>query len=104
MSNCLAIDGLCVETVAPSIERVCKRYPVSAAGVFGSVARGTCDDSSDVDIFVIGEELTEDDKRSMKEELSLSLGRHVDLLTSFRNTLPSFRRSFKRDMVVTYVR
>ncbi|MGH7594630.1 MAG: nucleotidyltransferase domain-containing protein [Gemmatimonadales bacterium] len=57
---------------------------ITAAFVFGSVARGAADPESDVDLFVLTEQLYDADKRSMERELgqrtvdaALGVGREV---------------------------
>lgn len=57
---------------------------IAAAFVFGSVARGTADVESDIDLFVLAEQLSDTDRRSLERELgqrtvdaSLGIGREV---------------------------
>jgi predicted nucleotidyltransferase len=72
-----------IEIDRDQLEELCQRYGVRRLAFFGSVIRDDFDDESDVDILV---EFQPDAKVglaffSLQEELSLLLGRQVDLST-----------------------
>ncbi|WP_337313463.1 nucleotidyltransferase domain-containing protein [Candidatus Aeolococcus gillhamiae] len=74
-----------------------RRHGASHIRVFGSVARATADDVSDVDLLVdleAGRTLL--DVVALERELSALLGYAVDVASRFR---PSLRRAVERDEV-----
>jgi uncharacterized protein len=61
---------------------VCRNNAVTSVGVFGSVARGEATPQSDIDLLVeFGERKSLLDVVRLQRELSMLLGRKVDLLT-----------------------
>lgn len=47
------VPQVTLESAVPGIQRVCQRNAISLAYLFGSVARGTADEESDIDIGVM---------------------------------------------------
>ena len=61
---------------------VCRNNAVTSVGVFGSMARGEATPQSDIDLLVeFGERKSLLDVIRLRRELSMALGREVDLLT-----------------------
>ena len=82
------------------LEKLCRRYKIRRLALFGSVIRDDFSDESDVDILV---EFQPEAKVglsffSLQRELSLILGRQVDLST------PDFLSPRIRDRVVNAAR
>ena len=75
------------------------KYHIERLGVFGSVARGTANDNSDIDIVVV---LTKQDLFEIigiKQGLEESLKFHVDVV-SYREKMNSFlKKRIDRDAV-----
>lgn len=96
-----------VATVADCVGPVFGRWPVARAWLFGSVARGTQNRRSDVDIAV---ELLDGidlgfSFLSMEDEVSDALGCSVDLVAIVRSrSTPAFLQSFDKDKVMIYER
>ncbi len=65
-----------------AIAEICQRYHVRSLRIFGSVARGTAKESSDVDVLVeFAEPMSLLDLVRLQRELSEVLGKPVDLVT-----------------------
>ena len=102
--NPVELDAAMVSTC---VEPVLRMWPVERAWLFGSVARGTQNRRSDVDIAV---ELIDGAELgfsflSMEDEVSDALGCDVDLVTIERSrSTPAFLRSFDKDKVMVYER
>ena len=84
------------------LTEICRRNDVSMLGVFGSVARGEATAQSDVDLLV------EFSNRksllavvSLERQLSVALGRKVDLLTEAAIS-PYLRSRILSDLKVIY--
>ena len=94
-----------IESTACDVLRL---YPVIRAALFGSVARGSINDESDVDILV---EFMPDTRGieyfGLLIDLEEAFGRRVDLITYNalnREAKPRFRENVWRDMKVIYER
>lgn len=84
---------------------ICRRHRVRRLGVFGSAARGDLTASSDVDLLVEfekGAETSLFDMVRLQEELSLLLGRKVDLATPAILENPYRRRAVLKDLREIY--
>lgn len=69
-----------VEEIKRKILPVLKKYGVTRAGIFGSVARGEARENSDIDILVeIKGRMSLLDFAGLKVELEETLGKPVDL-------------------------
>ena len=67
---------------ADEIEEICRRYEVRSLRVFGSVARGTANQASDVDLLVqFSKPVSLLHLVRLQRELSEVLGKTVDLVT-----------------------
>jgi predicted nucleotidyltransferase len=81
---------------------ICRQNDVVKVGIFGSMARGEANAQSDIDLLV------EFSKRkslltfvALERELSVALGRKVDLLTEAAIS-PYLRERIKHDLQVIY--
>jgi predicted nucleotidyltransferase len=89
-----------IEIDRAEVEKLCRRYSIRRLALFGSVIRDDFSDESDVDILV---EFQPEAKVglsffSLQRELSLILGRQVDLST------PGFLSPRIRDRIVNEAR
>jgi predicted nucleotidyltransferase len=87
---------------AAKLIEICRQNDVSKVGVFGSTARGEATDQSDIDLLV------EFSKRkslltfvALERQLSIALGRKVDLLTEAALS-PYLRDRITRDLQIIY--
>jgi predicted nucleotidyltransferase len=90
------------ERVAP----ICRRWNIEELSVFGSVARGTDSEGSDVDLLVRfhpSSRLGLWDLVRLTHELEEALGRSVDLVELGAIENPYLRASIERDARVVYV-
>lgn len=84
---------------------ICKEFNVKRLDVFGSIARGTSTDSSDVDLLI---EFKNPDQSLARRffgflhHLEDVLGCHIDLLTSSGLRNPYFRAQVLRERVTIY--
>lgn len=79
-----------------------ERYAVAELGIFGSVARGTADDTSDIDVlvrFVAGARVTLMTLAGIKCDLEDALGREIDLVEDHAGLRPRFRLTLERDLI-----
>ena len=71
-----------IEEIKLIILPILKKYNVSRAGIFGSMARGEADEDSDLDLLVeLPRDLSLLDLVGLKLELEETLCRKVDVLT-----------------------
>lgn len=78
------------------------RHAVDELGVFGSVARGSDESSSDLDILVrfrAGTSVTLFTLSRLACELEDLLGRRVDLVEDHAGLRPEFRATVQRDLI-----
>jgi uncharacterized protein len=88
----------------PELTDFCKRWSVQRLSLFGSVLRDDFAPESDVDVLIIflpEATPTYFDLHDMKEELTMLIGRHVDLLT-LGAISPYFRDTVLREAVDIY--
>lgn len=84
------------------LTEVCRQNGVTRISVFGSVARGEADEQSDIDLVVeFSKRITLLQMITLERQLSLALGRKVDLLTE-EAISPYLRDSIKCDLRVLY--
>ena len=85
-----------------NIQTACKQNDIKFAAIFGSIARGTANPESDIDILVkFSVRKTLLDLVRIERELSEVLERKVDLVTE--NSLsPYIRDRIKDDLLVVY--
>ena len=71
-----SIDNVIMEIVQKYVEEVCKNYKIEAIFLFGSYAKGTEHEDSDIDIAIITDDIEND---IFDEELNLmKLRRNID--------------------------
>lgn len=92
-----------LKNIAKIVTPVLKKYGIRFAGVFGSHARGDATPESDVDLLVsLGNKpLSVWDMVGMREELSTSLGKPVDVISDSA-VIPYFREHIFRDLKIIY--
>ena len=87
---------------------LCDRYHVSELCVFGSVAKGTFTDKSDIDFLVrfSGVDPLEyfDNYMDFKESLSGLFARDIDLVEAQTVKNPILKKSIERDKIILYGR
>jgi len=81
---------------------ICQQNDVAMLGVFGSTVRGQATDDSDIDLLVrFSKRKSLFALARLEREMSVALGRKVDLLTE--NAIsPYLRDRIKREMQVLY--
>ncbi len=92
-----------IEMPPAEIARICQTYQIREMGLFGSVARGEANPTSDMDIFVEFEPGFHPGLRwfDLEEDLERLLGRHVDL--SQKSLLrPRVRQAALREADILY--
>lgn len=93
--------------VAACVAPVFESWPVRRAWLFGSVARGTQNRRSDVDLMVELEDTASlgFSFLTLEDEVSDAIGCSVDLITLVRaRSTPAFLEAFDRDKVMVYER
>ncbi len=81
---------------------ICQQNDVSMIGVFGSVARGEATDHSDVDLLVrFSKRKSLLAHVALERQLSVALGRAVDLLTEAALS-PYLRERILRNLQILY--
>ena len=81
---------------------LCRQNGVIKIGVFGSMARGEPTEQSDVDLLVyFSQRKSLLDMVALERQVSVALGRKVDLLTEAALS-PYLRDTIKNEMVVIY--
>lgn len=79
-----------------------ERYAVAELGIFGSVARGTADEGSDVDLFlsfVPGTRYTLMTLAGMKCDIEEALDIEVDLVVNHARLGDKFRTFVEKDLI-----
>jgi predicted nucleotidyltransferase len=82
--------------------KICQQNDVAMIGVFGSMARGEATEDSDIDLLVKfskGKSLLT--LVRLEQEISIALGRKVDLLTEAAIS-PYLRDRIRRELKVIY--
>ena len=92
-----------IKEISATASPILKKYGIKAAGLFGSHARGDARPDSDVDILItIGSKLLSLwDLVSLKDELSESLHKPVDIVSD-RAVLPYFKDYIYKDLKPIY--
>lgn len=99
------IDRLRSADYRERIASICKRYHVRKLALFGSAARQEMGPKSDIDLlaeFEVGQAPSMSGLLKMKQELSILLGRSVDLATQAILENPFRRASIMRDLEEIY--
>ncbi len=95
-----------IEAHLPAISEICCACGVERLELFGSAARGTSTDISDVDIVVTfrpeAREKAFDNYFGLRERLEALLGRRVDLLTSNSLRNPYLIREIEAERQLLY--
>ena len=93
---------LTVQQIKSVIARHCKKYNIKQAYLFGSYAKNTASDDSDIDILLdSGSITTYDDYYQLHKSLEADLGKKVDLLT-MDGINPRFYNLIKHDRMPIY--
>lgn len=89
--------------VEERIQDICERHQIATLSIFGSVARGTASDASDIDLLYRFKEDARPGFRffDLERELSALFERRVDLLAE-ANVPVSVREAVLADAVVIY--
>ena len=86
------------------IKPILSAYGVKRAGLFGSAARGTTTDTSDIDIAVdITKDISLFDFVGLKQQLEAILGKPVDLV-EYQAIKPTLKDSILRNHIPLYER
>lgn len=87
---------------AATVIEICRRNDVSMVGVVGSMARGEATDRSDIDLIVrFAQPKSLVGVIGLEQQLSVALGREVDLLTE-ASLSPYLRERILSDLRVMY--
>ena len=93
---------LTIPQIKTIVTRICKKYGVKNAYLFGSYAKGQADSQSDIDLIIDkGDIHTYRDYFHFHQELEDSLGTKVDL-TSEEGMFPKFFNLIKNDRIMLY--
>ena len=94
---------LTIEQIKETVSKYGKKYGIKNAYLFGSYAKGTADDKSDVDIIIDdgGNIETLLELSSFRTDLIDELGANVDVLT-VDGVRPRFYELIKNDRVALY--
>ena len=93
---------LTIDKIKSIVSEVCEKYGVKQAYLFGSYAKNTANENSDIDLII--------DKGNVKtykqffhlcEELEEKLGTEVDLITE-KGTSPRFFNVIKDERILLY--
>lgn len=94
---------LSIATIRERIAPVCKKYPIRKAYLFGSYARGSATEKSDVDLRIEGDIKSFFMLGGIYSDLSDALGTELDLLSRLPDSEP-FKENLKKDEVLLYER
>ncbi|MBQ3280584.1 nucleotidyltransferase domain-containing protein [Candidatus Saccharibacteria bacterium] len=93
---------LTIDTIRDIVSKVGKKYGIKNAYLFGSYAKGTANENSDVDLVIDKGELhTYRDYFHFCDELETELGTDVDI-TSEDGMFPGFFELIKNDRILLY--
>ena len=93
---------LTIERIKEVVARLSKKYGVASAYLFGSYAKNTATESSDVDLIVDMKNMRKyKDYFRFCDELETELGKAVDV-TSEEGMLPGFFEMIKNDRILLY--
>lgn len=99
---CYNIHMLTIEKIKSVVTNLGKKYGFSNAYLFGSYAKNTATEESDVDIIIErGDIKTYDAYYNLHEELKTELGKEVDLLAT-DGVRPMFSDLIKNDRILLY--
>lgn len=93
-----------LQDIASAIEPVLRKYRIAAAYIFGSYARGTMKENSDVDILIDYADIDIDlfQLADLAGELEATLGRKVDLVTVNSLNGDFFSNTVNREKICIY--
>jgi len=74
-------------------------YGITRMGIFGSVARGSYTNNSDIDIFYEGKPIGLLDSRDLKSHLESYLERPVDLVRNHKYINPSLLKHINSEII-----
>lgn len=93
---------LSIQTIKNIVSRLGKKYGLKSAYLFGSYARGTANDDSDIDIIIDrGALRTYDEYFDLRQDLEAELNTKVDLLAN-DSLRPKLFESIKQDWIPLY--
>lgn len=93
---------LTVDNIKTIVSKICKKYGVKNAYLFGSYAKNEATEHSDVDLLIDkGDVKTYRDFFHLCEDLEAELGTNVDLLTE-KSISPRFFDIIKDERVLLY--
>ncbi len=85
-----------------SLIKICRENDITVVGLFGSMARGDASKESDIDLLVkFGKRKSLLGVVKLERELSMALGRKVDLLTEGAIS-PYIRGNILHDLEIIY--
>jgi len=79
-------------------EYIQSKYEVDKIGLFGSYAKGTQTENSDIDIFVKMKPSLFD-MVAIKEQIENDLNRKVDIIREHKNIKPIFLKMIQKDLI-----
>ena len=85
-----------------SSEMLKKEYGITALRLFGSMARGEQNETSDVDVFVDTQSPNPFMLMEAKDYLTEVLKRPVDIVRNHKNLNPRLRRRIERDGITVF--
>ena len=94
---------LSIPRIRECIAPICKKYPIRKAYLFGSYARGSATEKSDVDLRIEGDIKSFFMLGGIYSELSDALGTKLDLLSRLPES-EAFKKNLKKDEVLLYER
>ena len=74
-------------------------YGITKIGIFGSVARGSYNNDSDIDIFYEGQPIGLLDNRDLKSHLENYLKRPIDLVRNHKYINPSLLKHINNEII-----
>jgi len=92
----------CVNLLLLSSEMLKKEYGITTLRLFGSMARGEQNETSDVDVFVDTQTPNPFILMEAKDYLSEVLKRPVDIVRNHKNLNPRLRRRIERDGITVF--
>ena len=93
---------LTIPEIQQKVAKICKKYGIKSAYLFGSYAKQTATENSDIDLIVDMQNLRKyKDYFHFCDELETALGTQVDV-TSEDGMLPGFFDLIKHDRILLY--
>ncbi len=94
-----------VRDIAKIVSDIASDYPIREVVLFGSYARGTATDSSDLDLMLFTDStFSVFDAVNFKKAVELLVGANVDVVSGNHITNRTFERAVDRDKVLVYER